>query len=149
MTPDQISSSLLKNDSSRVLAGCVEVRNSNDRTILRPVAERVLPKRAQVEDIELDGGIIPNKHWLQSALTRLEISKSDTCFCAMYPHSEFYALEKKQASHNLSTELKERILKTWSTDHISHCKNCGQCFEVHRESGWHVSWRKWSELEIP
>ena len=90
MTPDHISSSLLENGSSRVLAGCVEVRNSNDRTILRAVAERVLPKRAQVEDIELDGGIIPNKHWLQSALTRLEISKSDTCFCAMYPHSEFY-----------------------------------------------------------
>ncbi|MEZ8016154.1 MAG: hypothetical protein QMC66_10900 [Ascidiaceihabitans sp.] len=149
MKPDEISSSLLENDSFRVLAGCIEVRNSNGRTILRAGAARVLPKRAQVEDIELDGGIIPNKHWLQLALTKLALSKGDTCFCAMYPHSEFYDPEKEQDSHNVSTELKERNLKTWSTKHISHCKSCGQCLEVHGEGGWHVPWWKWSELDVP
>jgi hypothetical protein len=149
MKPDEISSRLIENNSSRVLAGSVEVRNSNDRTILHAVAERVLPKRAQVEDIELGGGIIPNKHWLQLALTKLELSKGDAYFCPMYPHSEFCDPEKEQDSHNVSTELRERNFKTWSTDHISHCKNCGQCFEVHGKSGWHVSWWKWSELEVP
>jgi|GEM_PF-1789722 len=143
MRADEISRNLLTSDSQKVLAGCFEIKNTNDRATLRRVAGEILSKRGQVEAVELGGSLIPNDHWLQLALMKLELSQGETCFCTLYAHSDFYDPVKERDANNISVENFTTNRKTWSTSCICKCNQCGQRFDVHGEGGWHLPWWKW------
>lgn len=149
MRVNEVSRNLLAKDSSRVRDGCFDIRSSNDRAALRGVAEQILSKREQIEEVELGGRLISNDHWLQLALAKLELSMGDTCFCTLYTQSEFYNPNNEKDANKISIEGFTENPKTWSTDSICRCNECGQRFDVHGEGGWHVPWWKWSLAPLP
>ena len=145
MNDNEISSNLLSKDSTQILAGCFAIKKNNNKIVLQNIAEKILPKRAQIAVTELSGGLIPNKHWLDLAFIKLEISNDERCLCNQYLYSEFYDPEQEQSNNNVSIDQFIDNTKTWSSDRICRCLECGQMFEVHGETSWHVPWWKWSQ----
>jgi len=145
MNADEIIFNMLTKDSSKILSGCSAIKNLSSISVLQTVAREILPKKALIVKVKLGGGIILNKHWLELAFIKLEISMDQRCLCAQYLHSQFYDPVREQDYDNIIIDTFSENKETWSSDRICRCLKCGQIFQVHGEGGWHVPWWKWSQ----
>ena len=148
MNIDEISECLLGNDETKIRDGSHAIRRLNDRAALRVLAGQILPKRAQLEDLDLGGHFFPNLHFVQVAIAKLEFSLGDQCFCELYSLCEFYNPDEEQSADNISIDKGTSDAATWSTDYVCRCESCGQRFEVHGNAGWHRPWWHWVAADL-
>ena len=138
-----VPASLLSDDVTQMREAAHIILSCWQKEQLQGVAAEILPNLAGRKDMDFGGGIIPNRHWFDTAVAKLEISNSKRCLCDILKESEFFDPQKVQEQGQTTILQQSHDAKTWSSKYRCSCNACGRTFDVSGEAGWHVPWWKW------
>ena len=136
----------LSGDSYRVWSATWETIRSRDSEQLDAVLAALPEIRRATADLDLGGGIIPNRDSLKHAFAKLANYRKGACWCANYPHNLRYDPEKEQrAGHVRILEASE---PPWSRTFRCACSVCGTVFAI-QEGEHHATWWSWKRSRTP
>ena len=143
---EAVEADLLSRDATRIHAALWEIVRCDDRGVLAALAAEVLPMRERIADVPLGGGLIPNARLREIAFRRLELSRSEACFCTLYPAEWFRDPAKEAEAGRVAILAVAHDRQAWTSRHECRCLICGCAYRVAGQAGWHVPTWEWVPL---
>lgn len=131
---------LLSRDAVRIWQAAWHVIRSRDAQLLDALRDALPEIRGATADVELGGGIRPNREALEHAFGKIEGFRAWACWCDDYPRLLQHDPSREESLGHVV--ILHRDVSGWPGEYRCECRVCGRRFDV-EEGEHHALWWRW------
>jgi hypothetical protein len=139
---------MISGDSHKIWEASNEIiKYCQDTDSIQPLIKWLEEIKDKTHNINLGGGLAPNKRFLDKAIETIEHYKyKNECTCQLYIGGYYDGFNPKEEEQKGNIKVLNEIQGDWMADYTVQCSRCHQEYDVIQREG-HYTWYKWTKRE--